>query len=276
MNHPSWRTRLVERQRWTTFVVPFAVYMLIGALEPSPSTPGGKMLGLAIPYSWYPLLYTLKIAATLAAVAIVWPGYRELRGKGDGANLCAAPRAPFRQIGPVPFSAAAIIVGVVGAAAWIGLCQLDWERQYIFPFFERIGLGWLFPSGERPAYNPFEQLAGQPLAAGAFLCLRFLGLVAVVPLIEEFFLRGFLMRFVMQNDWWNVPFGRANKLAIVVGTAVPMLYHPGELLAAAVWFSLVTWLMLRTRNIWDCVAAHAITNLLLGIFVVATDQWRLM
>jgi membrane protease YdiL (CAAX protease family) len=52
--------------------------------------------------------------------------------------------------------------------------------------------------------------------------------------------------------------------------------HPGELLAAAVWFSMVTWLMVKTRNIWDCVVAHAVTNLLLGVYVVATGQWQLM
>ena len=52
--------------------------------------------------------------------------------------------------------------------------------------------------------------------------------------------------------------------------------HPGELLAAFVWFSMVTWLMVRTRNIWDCVVAHAVTNLLLGIYVVTTGNWQLM
>ena len=108
--------------------------------------------------------------------------------------------------------------------------------------------------------------------------MRFFGLVAVVPMIEEFFLRGFVMRFVMQRDWWDVPFGKASRLAIVLGTAVPMLMHPGELLAAAVWFSLITWLMLRTRNIWDCVAAHALTNLILGMYVsrrYMAVMWRL-
>ena len=61
--------------------------------------------------------------------------------------------------------------------------------------------------------------------------------------------------------------------AAIIGTAVPMLTHPGELLAAAVWFSLVTWLMFRTKNIWDCVAAHAVTNLLLGIWIMYSKQW---
>ena len=35
---------------------------------------------------------------------------------------------------------------------------------------------------------------------------------------------------------------------------------------------MITWLMLRTRNIWDCVAAHAITNLILGIYVVVVGH----
>ena len=109
--------------------------------------------------------------------------------------------------------------------------------------------------------------------AWTFLAVRFFGLVAVVPVIEEFFLRGFVMRFVVDRDWWDVPFGKVNRLAVVLGTAVPMLMHPGELLAALVWFSMITWLMLRTRNIWDCVVAHAITNLMLGIYVVACGVW---
>ena len=96
-----------------------------------------------------------------------------------------------------------------------------------------------------------------------------------MPVIEEFFLRGFLMRFVMAGDWPGVPFGTLTPLAIAVGTIVPMLMHPGELLAAAVWFTLVTWLMFKTKNIWDCVIAHATTNLLLGVYVVASGDWFL-
>jgi hypothetical protein len=79
----------------------------------------------------------------------------------------------------------------------------------------------------------------------------------------------------MHDSWWLVPFGAVSRLALVVGTAVPMMMHPGELLAALVWFSLVSWLMTRTRNIWDCVAAHAVTNFLLGIYVVQTGNWQL-
>jgi len=251
----AWRTTLLERHRWLAFLLPFLVFMLVGALEPTPDKPGGGDVGLAIPYSFYPWLYTIKIALTLAAMAFVLPGYREF---------------------PVRFTRWGLIAGLIGGPIWIGLCLLDWEHAYIAPLLEKIGAGGLIGAGDRAAFNPFVELAAKPPYAWAFLAVRFLGLVAVVPIVEEFFLRGWLMRFVMERNWWEVPFGKAGATAIVLGTAVPMLMHPGELLAAAVWFSMITWLMLHTRNIWDCVAAHALTNLMLGIYVVSTGMWRLM
>jgi hypothetical protein len=254
-NRTDWRTNLLEQHPWATFVLPFLVYMLVGALDPTPTTPGGQSLGLAIPYAAYPWLYTAKIGLTMATVIFLWPGFRQFR----------------LRITPL-----AIVVGIVGGPLWIGICSLQWEHAYLVPLLDRCGLGGLLGGADRPAFNPFEQLAAQPAAAWTFLAVRFLGLVAVVPLIEEFFLRGFLMRFVMERDWWKVPFGKADKMAILLGTAVPMLTHPAELLAAAVWFSMITWLMLKTRSIWDCVAAHSLTNLILGLYVVTTGTWRLM
>ena len=95
-------------------------------------------------------------------------------------------------------------------------------------------------------------------------------------MIEEFFLRGFLMRFLTDNEWWKVSFSKIATAGLVAGTVVPMLMHPGEIVAALVWFSGVTWLMLRTGNLWACIVAHAITNLLLGIYVVVSGEWWLM
>ncbi len=96
-----------------------------------------------------------------------------------------------------------------------------------------------------------------------------------MPIIEEFFLRGFLMRLVMDADWWKVPFGRVNTAAVIACIVYAVLTHPSELVAAAAWFGMVTWLMVRARNPWDCVAAHAVTNLLLGIYVVVWHDWPL-
>ena len=288
--------------RWPalTFLLPFAVFMLVGSLEPTPPKQNARQNDTAnassegpleevmettvaeeffpddggliprIPYAYYPWVYTLKIVLTGISMALVWPGYRTF---------------PWRV------SWLSLLVGVVGVGLWILLCHLRLEPKLIGPVdrflgsfipgrepgeVPTIGLLGILGTGERSAYNPLLQMADQPVVAWAFLFVRFIGLALIVPVIEEFFLRGFLMRFVMHQQWWQVPFGEVDGTALLVGTLVPMLMHPGELLAAAVWFSMVTWLMIRTRNIWDCVVAHGVTNLLLGLYVVLFDQWQLM
>lgn len=243
------RAALIERYHWLTFLLPFVVFAVLTSLEPSP---GGNPLRFGKIYPW---VYAIKIALILAAMAFVWPGYRQFR-----------PRV----------TVLAILVGILGGPLWIALSVPNWEHAYLLPLLKQIGLDKILSMGERPGFNPFDP-AYQLSAAGAwtFMAVRFLGLVAVVPVIEEFFLRGFVMRFVIERDWWAVPFGKVTGLAVVLGTLVPVLMHP-EWLAAFVWFSLITWLMVRTRNIWDCVAAHAITNLILGVYVVWSGCWRLM
>ncbi|MEX2171353.1 MAG: CPBP family glutamic-type intramembrane protease [Pirellulales bacterium] len=270
---------------WAPFVIPFLVYGLIGSLEPS-DPPEPNLLGFTVAYEHYPLIYTVKIAATIAALAIFWPAYTQspsllwggARGgeiPNEGTDLASPPSVPgggARRGGfLVRVSPLAIVVGVVGGLLWIALAHVPLE-QLLAPF----GIGDWFARSDRPAFNPFEQLKDNQAWAYGFLGIRFIGLVLVVAMMEELFLRGFLMRFVMHANWPQVPFGEVNGTAIAVGTIFPMLTHPpSELLAVAVWFSLVTWLMVRTKNFWDCVAAHAITNLMLGIYVVVFKQWWL-
>jgi CAAX prenyl protease-like protein len=198
-------------------------------------------------------VYTAKIALTIAAMVVVLPGYRQF---------------------PCRVSMLAVDVGVIGGVLWLVLCHLNLERHLVDLLGKESGIVGLLGLGERASYNPFEQLAHTPGWAYTFLAVRFVGLVLIVPVIEEFFLRGFLMRYVMGPNWWEIPFGQVNRTALLVGVLFPVLYHP-EKLAALAWFSLVTWLMVRTKNIWDCVTAHAITNLMLGIYVVTQGEWRL-
>ncbi len=255
-SHLTPRQAFLLRHRWLTFLLPFVVFMAITTLEPTPNSPEKEILGQTVSYSSYPLIYTLKIALTLAAIAFVLPGYREF---------------PLR-VSPV----AGTLVGIVGVFVWIGACRLNFESSFLAPALENLQLSWLLPTETRSAFNPFEHLSDLPILAFAFMGVRFLGLVVVVPVMEEFFLRGFVMRFVMTAQWWKVPFGKVTLPAVLAGTLVPMLSHPHELLAAALWFSMVTLLMVKTRNIWDCVLAHAVTNGLLGVYVITSGDWHLL
>ena len=267
-----------DRYPWAVFVVPFVAYMLLANIEPqqvqsqftaetaessvqgvpaaNATDPpqdvprwkwfGGRRVGDGV----YPVMYSIRIAIMILMMLVLLAGYRQF---------------PFR------ISLLAVVVGVVGVVVWIGLCRLDLEQELLLP----LGLGQFLGLGERAAYNPLAALEDNVPWMIGFLLIRFTGLAVIVPVIEEFFLRGFLMRYVVDMYWEKVPFGQASRAAIIAATVYGMLSHPAELLAAAAWFSLMTWLMLKTRNIWDCVMAHAVTNLLLGIYVLSTGHWEL-
>ncbi|MEL6105174.1 MAG: CAAX prenyl protease-related protein [Planctomycetota bacterium] len=160
-------------------------------------------------------------------------------------------------------------VGVVGAFVWIGLCWLELERSIL----DVVGLSdHVLP--ERDAVNPFSiYSAGTPLYS--FLAFRFALLVVCVPVAEELFLRGFMMRAVEAEDWTRMPLSEIGRTGLAVGTIYGVLSHPGECVAAAIWFSMVTWMMVKTGRFWNCVVAHAVTNLLLGVYVCVYGQWQL-
>jgi CAAX prenyl protease-like protein len=250
---------LLRTYPWLAYVLPLLVFMAVGSFEPAPPKPAAPPPAEAaaaaepapaagLSYEHYPLIYGLKLILTAAAVIYVWPAYRRYTG---GPSLLA------------------LGVGAVGAVVWIALARWQLEPKLM----GMIGMGG---TGERAAFNPFVAWPDQPVLAWGYLSVRFLGLAAVVPVIEEFFLRGFVMRWVQDPDWQRVPFPATSPKALAAGTLVPMLMHPAELIAAAVWFSGITWLMLRRRTIWDCVAAHAVTNLLLGVWVLVSGDWFLI
>lgn len=236
---------------WATYLLPLVVFLAMGTLEPPPppddpnAEPPRAVLGLR--YEHYPIIYTVKIVLVAAAIAAVWGGY-----------------PPLARI-----STLAVVVGVAGVVAWIALAKLQ-RASGLNETLAEWGMG------TRSAYNPLEQFNDRPSLAYAFLAVRFIGLAVIVPIIEEMFLRGFLMRYFVRSDWWNVPFGTYDQLGFLAAVVLPVLMHPHEALAAAVWFAAVGWLLLRTRNVWDCVVAHAITNALLGVYVVTAGEWWLM
>ena len=55
--------------------------------------------------------------------------------------------------------------------------------------------------------------------------------------------------------------------------------HPAELFAAIAWFGMMAGLYAKTKNLWDCVVAHMVTNGLLGLYVMTSANpaaWQLL
>ena len=160
-----------------------------------------------------------------------------------------------------------LAVGIVGYVLWVWICSLDPERSFLSLF----GLREYW--GKRTAFDPFSEISSSLHRTG-FLALRFTTLALIVPVAEELFLRGFLVRWVEDVDLKTVRFDNLSWLAIAAPTICSVLTHP-EIIAAIVWFSFVTWLMIYTKSFWNCVVAHMVTNLLLGIHVLVTGAWEL-
>ena len=108
-----------------------------------------------------------------------------------------------------------------------------------------------------------------------FLILRFTLLAILVPILEEIFLRGWLLRYFENPEFWKVRLAELSIRSVAVASIYGVLTHPGEALAAVTWFSLVSWMMLRTGKLWDCIVAHGVTNLLLGLYILYTGSWHL-
>ena len=105
------------------------------------------------------------------------------------------------------------------------------------------------------------------------LGFRFLRLVIVVPLVEEIFWRGFLLRYLIGDDFAKVPFGAFTWLSFAVVTAGFTFEHSqADWPAAALCGALYNLVAYRTRSLSACVLAHAVTNLALGLYVLRTGQ----
>lgn len=121
--------------------------------------------------------------------------------------------------------------------------------------------------------NP-EIFSGQPATYWATIAFRFLRLVVVVPLVEEIFWRGFLLRYFVNEKFHAVPFGTFSWLSFAATTVGFGFAHArADWIVAFLAGALFNCVAYRTKSLASCVLAHAITNLLLGLWIMKTGQW---
>jgi CAAX prenyl protease-like protein len=146
-----------------------------------------------------------------------------------------------------------VVVGVVVFALWINL-DAPWMQ-----------LG-------QPTAS-FLPLDAQGRLIWPLIALRWVGAALIVPVMEELFWRSFLMRWIADPKFETVDPHRVGIKAIVLSTFVFMLAHT-LWLGAVVAGLAYAWLYVRTGKLWTAVIAHAVTNGVLGIWVVKTGQWQ--
>ncbi|MDH3210539.1 MAG: CAAX prenyl protease-related protein [Burkholderiaceae bacterium] len=104
------------------------------------------------------------------------------------------------------------------------------------------------------------------------IIIRWVGAALVVPVMEELFWRSFLMRWLENRHFQSVDPRRVGLRAVVLSTVIFTLAHTLWLAASLAGLA-YAWLYLRTGKLWVSVIAHAVTNGVLGVWVVTNKAW---
>jgi len=122
-------------------------------------------------------------------------------------------------------------------------------------------------------FNP-DVFAGKLAFYWMELIVRLARTAIVVPLLEELFWRGFLLRYLIKDDFEAVPFGEYSRSANLIVAVAFMLEHSAPDWPAAIVAGLLyNMLAYRTKSLSSCVLAHALTNALLAAYILHTKQW---
>ena len=215
-------------------VAPFVIFLLL--------TFGQGQFGPASAYWFY-------LAKTLVGVWLIW----EMR--------------PFISEMRWTFSWEAVAVGIAVFAVWVGISG-EWTTQN--SLWVKLGISHP-PKNPAPVWNPFEHFG--PMAAWFFTAVRILGSALVVPPIEEAFYRSFLYRYIASQDFMAVPLDKFLPVSFFGAAAIFGFSHNEW--AAGIFCGLAyQWLVLRKKHLGDAMTAHAITNFLLGAWVVWKHAWN--
>lgn len=220
------------------WILPFGLYMVFIALAS----------GLDAAGSWLPLLepiratvplwmYPVKTAVVLGALLVCWRHYTELRERFW---------LPWRD------TCLALVVGVVVYLAWVRMAW-PWAMQ-----------------GQPTGYNPWQL---DPSLGTILAGIRIFGATFVVPVMEELFWRSFLLRYLVAPNFLSVRLGAYTPLSFGATVLLFGLEHHLWLagMMAGVAYTLVLY---KTQRLWPCIVAHAVTNGILGVHVLVTQEWH--
>ena len=157
----------------------------------------------------------------------------------------------------------AIVVGAVVFGIWVGLDSLLGAAGMTYPKLMAGGQPW----------NPHVQFGEGALLAWLFVIVRIAGSALVVPPLEEVFFRSWLYRYIANPDFKAIPLGKFLWLPFVVSSVIFGLEHRewlAGILAGLAYAGLVCW----KNRLGDAMVAHGVTNLLLGLWVVAKKEWH--
>lgn len=189
---------------------------------------------LGIPAASLRWFYAVKIFAVVVTLVICWRHYTELHSW---------------HVSPI-WAGIAIGTGLLVFVLWINLSS-----------------GWMV-IGSPGGFDP--RTDGQ--VDWLMVAVRIGGAALVVPVMEELFWRSFLMRWIDATDFTAVD-PAAVRLSSVAIAAVLFGFEHNLWLAGMVAGLAYSVLYMRQRSLWSAVLAHAVTNGVLGVWIVHSANW---
>jgi CAAX prenyl protease-like protein len=152
----------------------------------------------------------------------------------------------------------AVVVGVGICAVWVGLDPYYPKNEILM----KAGKPW----------NPFAQFGEGTAMGWFFVAVRTLGSAIVVPPLEEAFFRSFVYRYFVKTDFESMPLNRFHPISFVVTSLCFGAVHY-QWLGGIICGMAFQWLVIRKNRLGDAMTAHAITNFLLGVWIVWKGAW---
>lgn len=109
---------------------------------------------------------------------------------------------------------------------------------------------------------------------GLSILLRVLRAAVLVPIVEELFWRGWLMRWIIRHKFDEVPLGTYAPAAFWITAALFALEHGPYWEVGFLSGAVYNWWMVRVKRVSDLVLAHSVTNACLAAYVLATGRWE--
>ena len=180
------------------------------------------------------------------------------------------------------FAIVGILAGLFVAVLWI-FPEMPWTFAHAKSFAVFYNKWLIMPLGAYPDYFRSEffpalpplhpSLAYSPQECGWTMTVaKLLGSAFVIAAAEELFFRGFLYRWLRKSDFLSIPLVRYDAQIFWAVVVVFGLEHD-RWLAGMVAGAVYGWLVLRTGRLMPSVVAHAVTNLVLGLYVIVSHQY---
>ncbi len=229
----------IVKTAWLPRTFPFILFIAFIALESlidfiSKHYPS---MATVAEYDGY-IFYPLKTVLVGIAMLFMWKRYTEIDMKNT-------------------FSVRNILVGLLaGAGVFVLWINMDMKFATM---------------SEPKEFNPF--ISDSSLIFYLIISFRLFGSSVVVPIFEELFWRSFILRYIINPKFENIPIGQFTWLSFVISSVFFGLEHNLWLagIMAGVSYSLILY---YTRSLIVAIFSHGVTNLLLGIYVITTGNWQ--